>query len=83
MKLVTIFSTTTCSSCEALTDWLDKQGQAYIKKITDEDPAAMMEFMSVNGGHIGVPFSVVTDELGIQTTVEGLDYKKFKQLLAA
>ncbi len=81
MKRITIYSTTTCSTCGALTDWLDKQGQAYTKKITDDDPAAMAEFMSVNDGYLGVPFSVVSDDAGNQIKIGGLDFSKFKQAL--
>jgi glutaredoxin 3 len=66
---ITIYSTTTCSSCHTLTNWLDKQGVKYVKKITDEDPALMMEFMSVN------------DEAGQETKITGFDAGKFKNAL--
>jgi glutaredoxin len=78
---VTIYSTTTCSACHALTAWLEKINVKYDKKITDEDEAAMMEFMSLNDGMIGVPFTVVTDDAGIQTKISGYDQPKFKKAL--
>jgi glutaredoxin len=45
---ITIYSTTICPACQTLTQWLDKVGQKYEKKVTDTDDAIMAEFMSVN-----------------------------------
>ena len=81
MSSITIYSTTTCSACETLTEWLDKIGQKYDKKITDSDPAVMMEFMTVNDGMVGVPFSIVKGDDGTETKISGYDQKKFKQAL--
>lgn len=78
---ITIFSTTSCSTCHILTEWLDKQGVPYTKKVTDEDPAAMMEFMSVNDGLIGVPFTVIEGDDGQQTKFSGYDVAKLKNVL--
>ncbi len=54
---ITIYSTTTCSFCNALTDWLNTKGIAYTKKVTDEDDTAMEEFLSVNDGFDQVKFT--------------------------
>jgi glutaredoxin len=78
---ITIYSTTICAACHTLTQWLDKIGQPYIKKITDEDPEAMAEFMSVNDGMIGVPFSVIKADDGSETKISGFDQGKFKKAL--
>lgn len=78
---ITIYSTSTCSSCITLEKWLDKIGQKYEKKITDTDPALMMEFMSVNDGMIGVPFSIVKDNNDRETKISGYDQGKFKTAL--
>lgn len=79
---ITIYSTSICAACETLTRWLDKQDIKYSKKITDENPTAMMEFMAVNDGLVGVPFSVITDDAGMVTKISGFDPAKFKQALA-
>jgi len=79
---VTIYSTSICAPCHSLTAWLDKLNVAYTKKITDEDPTAMAEFMTVNDGMIGVPFTVITDEAGTQTKISGFDQGKFKKALS-
>lgn len=78
---ITIYSTTTCATCHLVTSWLDKKEIPYAKLNTDEDPNAMMEFMSVNDGAIGVPFTVITDDQGVQTKIVGFDQGKFKSAL--
>lgn len=78
---ITIYSTSTCATCHLVTGWLDKQGITYEKKNTDEDPDAMTEFMSVNDGQIGVPFSVITSDSGKQSKILGFDRAKFEQAL--
>ena len=77
---VTVFSTTNCGICHAVMQWLDKQGIAYTKKVVDEDEAAMAEFMHVNEGMIGTPFTVV-DNKGDVTKIAGFDQPKFKTAL--
>ena len=78
---VTIYSTSICAACRTLTGWLDKQHVPYTKKVTDEDPAVMAEFMAVNEGNIGVPFSIVVDDAGQETKIPGFDQAAFKQAL--
>ena len=78
---IIIYSTTTCAFCHVLTAWLDKQNIPYTKKLTDEDDAAMAEFMSVNEGSLGVPFTVIKDASGQTTKILGFDQPKFKQVL--
>lgn len=78
---VTIYSTSICAACHTLEKWLDKVGQAYTKKITDESPEIMAEFMNVNDGMIGVPFTIVRADDGTETKISGFDLPKFKQVL--
>ncbi|CAN5145529.1 hypothetical protein BH09PAT3_BH09PAT3_0780 [soil metagenome] len=78
---ITIYSTTTCSTCHILTQWLDKQNIDYTKKVTDEDDTAMMEFMSVNDGMVGVPFTVIEGDDGQVTKFTGYNIAELKTLL--
>lgn len=78
---VTIYSTSICPACETLTKWLNSVNVAYTKKVTDTDPEIMAEFMSVNDGNVGVPFSIVTADDGTETKIAGYDQKKFKEAL--
>lgn len=78
---VTIYSTTTCATCHLVTGWLEKQNVPYTKHDTDVDPAAMAEFMGVNDGMVGVPFTVITGDDGALTKISGFDQGKFKTAL--
>lgn len=77
---ITIYSTTNCGVCHALMQWLDKQGKPYSKKIVDQDPQAMIDFMEVNDGMIGTPFTVIktADEV---IKIAAFDQAKFKPVL--
>lgn len=77
---ITIYSTASCAACHELTKWLKKNNQSYEKKITDEDDAAMAEFMEVNDGMIGVPFTIIKDGDN-ETKISGFDLAKFKAVL--
>lgn len=79
---ITIYSTATCSGCHELTGWLDKKGLPYTKKVTDEDPAVMAEFMAVNDGMIGVPFTIIRDNQGSVIKISGFNQGKFREALA-
>ncbi|MBP6037818.1 MAG: glutaredoxin family protein [Candidatus Saccharimonas sp.] len=78
---ITVYSTSTCSFCHALMSWLDTNKIVYTKVVTDEDEAGMIEFMNVNDGMIGVPFTVIVDTNGNTTKISGYDQPKFKQVL--
>ena len=74
---ITVYSTTNCGVCHAVMQWLDKQDIKYTNKIVDQDDAAMDEFMQVNEGMIGTPFTVI--ENNSQTVkLAGFDIGKFK-----
>ena len=76
MSSITIYSTTDCGVCHALMQWLDQKGVAYNKKVVDESDEAMDEFMTVNEGMIGTPFTVI--ESGREThKIQGFDRGKF------
>ena len=77
---VTIYSTTTCTFCDALRTWLDERHIPYDYKLTDKDPATMQEYLQVSEGVIGVPFTVIDDGAGKIFKILGFDKPK---LLAA
>ena len=77
IKSITILSTTTRNSCRVLMTWLDKENVTYSKKMTDEDEAAMAEFLNVNDGALGVPFTVICYDSGV-SQIHGFHKPKFK-----
>ncbi len=78
---ITIYSTTHCGVCHALMQWLDSKDVPYTKKVVDEDEAAMNDFMSVNEGMIGTPFTVIEKD-GETHKIQGYDQPKFNALIA-
>ncbi len=78
---ITMYSTSTCTTCVGLGNWLEQNGFKYTKKIADADPAIMDEFIAASDGMIGVPFTVITDADGVQTKISGYDRNKFKTVL--
>ncbi len=78
---ITIYSTTHCGVCHALMQWLDSKGVPYSKKVVDEDEAAMIDFMAVNEGMIGTPFTVIEKD-GETHKIQGYDQPKFNDLIA-
>ena len=77
---VTIYSTKMCATCNTLTKWLDDKSITYTKKVVDEDPDAMTEFMSVNDGAVGVPFTLIKDEEQTHK-ISGFEKAKFESIL--
>ncbi len=77
---VTVYSTTNCGTCHAEMQWLDSIDVSYEKKVVDEDPKAMDEFMTVNEGIIGTPFTTIENE-GETTRIAGFDRSKLKAAL--
>lgn len=78
---ITMYSTTTCTTCIGLEKWLTQEGFAYDKKMADSDDSIMAEFMSVNDGMIGVPFTVLTADDGTVTKISGYDRAGFMRAL--
>lgn len=61
--------------------WLDKENVSYLKRMTDRDEGAMAEFMNVNDGAFGVPFTVIEYESGREAKIVGFHKPKFKEAL--
>jgi glutaredoxin len=78
---ITMYSSTTCTTCIGLGAWLNQNGYQYTKKMIDDTHHTMEEFLLVSDGFIGVPFTVLVDEQGHQTKIPGYDRKAFKRAL--
>jgi len=77
---ITIFSTTTCPYCKMLKDYLTQKNISYTEKMVDVDDKAREEMMSISGGFLGVPFTVIVKD-GTRETVIGFDKGKLNSLL--
>ena len=80
MKII-IYSTSACAPCHSLTDWLDKLALSYDKRLIDNNPNLMLEFMAINDGMIAVPLTIVENSNGQITKISGFDQRKLKQAL--
>jgi glutaredoxin len=78
---ITMYSSTTCTTCVGLGKWLNQNGFQYTKKMVDDSPEIMEEFLTVSDGYIGVPFTVVTNDAGDQQKIPGYDRKSFMSVL--
>lgn len=78
---ITIYSTTTCPYCKMLKDYLASKSINFVERMVDTDDAAREEMMSVSGGFLGVPFSVIVKDDGTKNTVIGFDKGKVNQIL--
>jgi len=72
--MVTVYTTTTCSYCNIVKDFLSKNEVEYETKNISIDKNARVEL--IQKGYISVP---ITDIHG--TIVEGIDLEKMSQLL--
>jgi glutaredoxin len=78
---ITMYSSTTCTTCVGLGSWLNQNGFEYTKKMVDDSPSVMEEFLAASDNFMSVPFTVITDDSGEQTKIPGYDRKAFKSAL--
>ena len=78
---ITVYTTTTCPYCKMLKDYLTEKNVAFTEKLVDQDDVAKEEMMKASGGFLGVPFSVVMKDEGVQETVIGFDKTRVNELL--
>jgi glutaredoxin len=78
---VTVYSTTTCSSCRVLMKWLDSEDISYSKVSTDESDEAMAKFIEINDGILSVPFTVIRLSSGSEIKIHGFQKPKLKESL--
>jgi glutaredoxin len=65
---VIVYSTSWCSYCHSLADWLDTQGIAYETIDVEADEQAKNEMLARTGGEFMVPVTVIGD-----ATIKGFD----------
>lgn len=77
----TIFSSTTCPYCKMLKSYLTEKNIPFTEKLVDMDEKAKEEMLSVSGGFLGVPFTVITKDGGSSETIIGFDKGKLESIL--
>jgi glutaredoxin len=78
---VTIYSTSTCTTCQGLMQWFDKQDIKYDHHVADEEPGGIEKLMEVSDGGLSVPFTVINMDDGREVKIAGYDIREFKSAL--
>jgi glutaredoxin 3 len=81
MKTIKIYSTKSCAFCHAEKQYLKSKGIAYEEILVDED-SSQVSVLLEKSGTMGVPFTLFTDETGIEEKMLGFDKKKLDQILS-
>ncbi len=61
-------------------EYLDSKGVRYTNFFVDDDEARAEEMTKLSG-QLGVPVTIITDEVGKQNIVVGFDKKQLDKLL--
>ncbi len=61
-KNITIYTTTTCPSCNMVKTYLKAKGQTYSEVNVDKEPNQRQKAIDVSGGAMTVPVTVIKDE---------------------
>ena len=77
---VRIYTTTTCPYCKLEKEYLDSKGIKYENVFVDQDAKAAEEMVKISN-QMGVPFTVILDDSGKQTTILGFDKMRISQAL--
>lgn len=83
-KSITIYTTTTCPSCNMVKTYLKAKGQTYNEVNVDLEPDQRQVAIDVSGGAMTVPVTVIADEnAGTQDVTVGWNAGKLAAALAA
>lgn len=61
--------------------YLTEKGVPFTEKLVDQDPTAQEEMLSLSGGFIGTPFTVIKLPDGSQTVIKGFDKERVDEAL--
>ncbi len=64
-----------------LKDYLSQKNITYIEKLVDQDDMAKEEMMGKSNGFLGVPFTVVVKNDGIEENIIGFDKGKVSEII--
>ena len=83
-KDITIYTTTTCASCNMVKTYLKAKGHTYTEVNVDHEPMRREEAITVSGGALTVPVTVINDEhTGQKAVTVGWNAGQLASALAA
>ena len=80
VKKYLVYSTSTCSYCDLLKEWLDNNKINYESVNLSENPAQGQEMIQKTG-QMGVPVSIITFDDDTEEIVLGFNQEKLTHLL--
>ena len=78
---ITIYSTATCGFCKMLKSYLSSKDIKYEVKMADEDQNIAKELYE-KSGQLGVPFTIIEKEDGVEEKILGFDRPKIDEALS-
>lgn len=79
---ITVYTTTTCPYCKMLKGYLSEKKLEFEEKLVDQDDNAREEMVSVSGGFMGVPYTIIDKgDGGEKIKVIGFDKAKLDEAL--
>ncbi|MBI1857191.1 NrdH-redoxin [Candidatus Saccharibacteria bacterium] len=80
MSKITIYSTATCAYCKMLKSYLQSKDIAYQEIHADQDQKFAQELYE-KSGQLGVPFTIIEKDGGVEEKVLGFDRHKIDSIL--
>lgn len=63
-----------------LKDYLKERSKQFVEKLVDQDDLAREEMMKKSAGYLGVPFTVIIKDDGVEEAILGFDKGKFETI---
>lgn len=80
MVKVVMYTTTTCPFCKMQKDYLNSKNIEISEILVDENPEEAQKMIAISG-QMGVPFTVITKDDGIDENILGFDRKRIDEAL--
>ena len=80
MAKVVMYTTTTCPFCKMEKDYLNSKNIVFSEILVDENPQEAQKMIEISG-QLGVPFTVITKDVGTQVNILGFDRLKIEEAL--
>ena len=81
MSKITMYTTTTCASCNMVKKWLTMKSQEWEEVHLDEHPARQQEAIDLSGSST-VPVTVVEKANGIKSVIVGFNPARLAEAIA-
>ncbi len=81
MSKITMYTTTTCASCQMVKKWLSMKNQEWEEVHLDEHPERQQEAIELSGSTT-VPITLIENEAGLKNVVVGFKPAQLAEAIA-